>query len=133
MFWCFHKSLCFIKKFQKSFKFQKVAWNDAILSPRVNPLKGFTLSSCGKLGLRACSRLPTLERGRGSCWEPRDKTRGTSLCCVNLHPKTNQKRLVSIWEHPWVLGTSHKHFDTKDSPRPGLGGSHHQPPYSIIL
>jgi hypothetical protein len=30
--------------------------------------------------------------------------RGTSLCCVNLHPKTNQKMLVSIWEHPWVLG-----------------------------
>ncbi len=23
---------------------------------------------------------------------------------MNLHPKTNQKRLVNIWEHPWVLG-----------------------------
>jgi hypothetical protein len=46
--------------------------DDVLLSPGVNPLEGFTLSSCGKLGLRARSRLPTLERGKGSCWEPRD-------------------------------------------------------------
>jgi hypothetical protein len=45
---------------------------DALLSPGVNPLEGFSLSSCGKLRLGARSRLPTLERGRGSCWEPRD-------------------------------------------------------------
>jgi len=25
------------------------------------------------------------------------------------------------------VGTSHGHFDTQDSPRPGLGGSHHLP------
>jgi hypothetical protein len=37
-----------------------------------NPLEGFTKSSCGKLNLVARSRLPTLERGRGSSWEPRD-------------------------------------------------------------
>ncbi len=30
------------------------------------------------------------------------------------------------------VGTSHWHFDTQDSPRPGLGGSHHLPPYSIL-
>jgi hypothetical protein len=29
-------------------------------------------------------------------------------------------------------GTSHGHFDTLDSPWPGLGGSHHLPPYSIL-
>ncbi len=45
---------------------------DALLSPGVNPLEGFTLSSCGKLGLSARSRLPTLEKGTGSCWESRD-------------------------------------------------------------
>ncbi len=28
--------------------------------------------------------------------------------------------------------TNHEHFDTQDSPRPGLGGSHHLPPYSIF-
>ncbi len=30
------------------------------------------------------------------------------------------------------VGTSHGHFDTQDSPRPGLKGSHHLPPYSIL-
>ncbi len=30
--------------------------------------------------------------------------RGTRLSCLNLHPKTNHKGLVSIREHPWVLG-----------------------------
>jgi hypothetical protein len=28
--------------------------------------------------------------------------------------------------------TNHGHLDTLDSPRPGLGGSHHLPPYSIL-
>jgi len=30
------------------------------------------------------------------------------------------------------VGTSHGHFYTQDSSRPGLGGSHHLPPYSIL-
>jgi hypothetical protein len=30
------------------------------------------------------------------------------------------------------VGTSHGHFDTQNSPRPGLGGSHHLPPCSIL-
>jgi hypothetical protein len=33
---------------------------------------------------------------------------------------------------PLGVGTSHGHLDTLDSPRPGLGGSHHLPPYSIL-
>jgi hypothetical protein len=33
---------------------------------------------------------------------------------------------------PLGVGTSHGHFYTQDSPRPGLGGSHHLPPYSIL-
>ncbi len=33
---------------------------------------------------------------------------------------------------PLGVGTSHMHFDTLDSPRPGLGGNHHLPPYSIL-
>jgi hypothetical protein len=28
--------------------------------------------------------------------------------------------------------TSHGHFGPQDTPRPGLGGSHHLPPYSIL-
>ncbi len=46
--------------------------DDALPSPGVNPLEGSPKCSCGKLGLGRCSRLPTLERGRGSSWEPRD-------------------------------------------------------------
>ncbi len=45
----------------------------------------------------------------------------------------NQPKEVS--QHsgtPLGVGTSHGHFDTQDSPRPGLGGSHHLPPYSIL-
>ncbi len=30
------------------------------------------------------------------------------------------------------VGTSHRHLDSLDSPRPELGGSHHLPPYSIL-
>ncbi len=30
------------------------------------------------------------------------------------------------------VGTSHRHFYTQDSPRLGLRGSHHLPPYSIL-
>jgi hypothetical protein len=37
------------------------------------------------------------------------------------------------WERVTLgVGTSHGHFDTQDSPQPGLGGSHHLPPYSIL-
>jgi hypothetical protein len=45
---------------------------DALPSPGVNPLEGSPKCSCGKLGLGRRSRLPTLERGRRSSWEPRD-------------------------------------------------------------
>ncbi len=31
-----------------------------------------------------------------------------------------------------VIGTSHRHFDTLDSPRLKFGGNHHLPPYSIL-
>jgi hypothetical protein len=31
-----------------------------------------------------------------------------------------------------VLGRTTGNTDTQDSPRPGLGGSHHLPPYSIL-
>jgi hypothetical protein len=45
---------------------------DALPSPGVNPLEGSPKCSYGKLGLGRRSRVPTLERGRGSSWEPRD-------------------------------------------------------------
>jgi len=33
---------------------------------------------------------------------------------------------------PLGVGTSHGHFGPQDSPRPGLGGSHHLPPYIVF-
>ncbi len=33
---------------------------------------------------------------------------------------------------PLGVGTSHGHFGPQDTPRPGLEGSHHLPPYSIL-
>jgi len=33
---------------------------------------------------------------------------------------------------PLGVGTSHGHLDSLDPPQPGLGGSHHLPPYSIF-
>jgi hypothetical protein len=45
----------------------------------------------------------------------------------------NQPHEVSLaFGTPFGVGTCHGHLDTQDSPRPGLGGSHHLPPYSIL-
>jgi len=33
---------------------------------------------------------------------------------------------------PLGVGTNHGHFEPQESPRPGLGGRHHLPPYSIL-
>jgi hypothetical protein len=41
--------------------------NDALPSPRLNPLEGPTMLNCRKLGLGRRSRLPVVERGRGAC------------------------------------------------------------------
>jgi len=44
------------------------------------------------------------------------------------NPKLVRTHSASIWcwDKPWAT------LDSLDSPRPGLGGSHHLPPYSII-
>jgi hypothetical protein len=45
----------------------------------------------------------------------------------------NQPREVSLtFGTPLGVGTCHGHLDTQDSPRPGLGLSHHLTPYSIL-
>jgi len=49
-----------------------------------------------------------------------------------LASKTNHKlvriyfALIWCWDKPWAT------LDSLDSPRPGLGGNHHLPPYSIL-
>jgi hypothetical protein len=45
----------------------------------------------------------------------------------------NQPQEVSLaFGTPFGVRTCHGHLDTQDSPWPGLGGSHHLPPYSIL-
>jgi hypothetical protein len=61
--------------------FKNVQYVQALGSPKImtrSLVPGWThlrvhqMSSCGSWDRRARSRLPTLERGRGSSWEPRD-------------------------------------------------------------
>ncbi len=104
--------------------------NDALPSPGVNPLEGSPKCSCGKLGLGRRSRLPTLKKGRGSSWEPRDQTRKRDQLSLCESASKNQPREVSLaFGTPLGVGTSHGHLDTQDSPRPGLGSK--SPPYSL--
>ncbi len=58
--------------------------------------------------------------------------RGTSIISFEFASKTNHKRVSSHSGTPLNVGTSHRHFDTFDSPRPRLEGSHHLPPYNIL-
>ncbi len=107
-------------------------FNDALPSPGVNPLEGSPKCSCGKLRLGRRSQLPTLERGRGSSWEPRDQTRKRDQQIkLESAPKQTTKWLVHISRHPWVLGTSHGNFDTRLTTARTSGVNHHLTPYSI--
>jgi len=51
---------------------------------------------------------------------------------VNLHPKNQPQEVSLAFGTPFGVGTYHGHLDTQDSPWPGLEGSHHLPPYSIL-
>jgi hypothetical protein len=89
---------------------------------RWNQLEGFTKSSCGSWDLEARSRLPTLERGRGSSWSPRIKLgRGISWSSLNLHQNKPPEWLVHFPGHPLVLGQVTSTSDHKTHHGPDLG------------
>jgi hypothetical protein len=50
---------------------------------------------------------------------------------TDLH-KPNNKLVNAQLEHFWCMDEPQTNTDSQDSPRPGLGGSHHLPPYSIL-
>ncbi len=83
-------------------------------------------------GVEARSLAHNTLRGRGACWSSGmwlgrvDKLH--SLTHMGLHT-THTKWLVHSWS---TLGRTTGNTNTQDSPRPGLGESHHLPPYSII-
>ncbi len=70
----------------------------------------------------------------GACWSFRIRIRKSDklyLLTQTCIQPTN-KLVSSLSEAPLVLGQATATLDSQDSPRPGLGGSHHLPPYSII-
>jgi len=71
---------------------------------------------------------------RGTCWKLQDRLgRGTSLPNYTvLHPNVTNK-LVRTHSTPfWCWDKPRATLDSLDSPRPGLEGSHHLPPYNIL-
>jgi hypothetical protein len=54
-----------------------------------------------------------------------------SIIHIDLHNPNN--KLVSVWlENFWCMDKPWAYTNSHDSPQPGLGGSHHLPPYIIL-
>jgi hypothetical protein len=107
--------------------------SDALPSPGVNPLEGSPMWSC-RIGIR--KGAPDFQHYKGVEGRARSPRIGlkrrTSRSSLILHPKTNHKVISLHSGTPLGVGTSHGHFGPQDTPRLGLGGSHHLPPYSIL-
>ncbi len=71
---------------------------------------------------------------RGACWKLWDRLgRGTSLLNYTvLHPNQTNKLVRTHSAAFWCWNKPRATSDSLDSPPPGLGGSHHLPPYSIL-
>jgi hypothetical protein len=102
--------------------------------PFVKPTWGSNYAEMQKeLGLGA---TPDFQHWRG--WEGHARSLGIRLgrrTIIYLHDptsKTNHKWVSSHSGTHSVLGQAMGNLDSLDSPRPGLGGNHHLPPYSIL-
>jgi hypothetical protein len=85
------------------------------------------------IGTRCRSQLPTLKGVKGRVESSRIRLgRGTTYLVIRSCIRTNHKLVTSPSETLFVLGQATGNTDSLDSPRPGLGGSHHLPPYSIL-
>ncbi len=84
-------------------------------------------------GVGARSLAHNTLRGRGACWSSGmglgriDKLHSLTWACTQ--PTQSGQCIIGV---PLVLRRATGNTDTQDSPRPGLGGSHHLPPYSIL-
>ncbi len=54
-----------------------------------------------------------------------------SIIHTELH-KPNDKLVDAQLEHLWCTDEPRANTNSQNSPQPGLGGSHHLPPYSIL-
>jgi hypothetical protein len=71
----------------------------------VEPTQGSNYVELRKVGTWGRSRFPALKGVEGHARSPGIRLgRGTRRSSLNLHPKPTTRGLVSIWEHPWVLG-----------------------------
>jgi hypothetical protein len=72
--------------------------------------------------------------GRRAWWSSRmglGRVTSGSIIHTDLH-KPNNKLVSTKLEHFWCTDEPRTNMDSRDSSWPGLGGSHHLPPYSII-
>ncbi len=71
--------------------------------------------------------------GRGVCWSFGMGTRKSDKHGVLIRTCTDQTTswLMHSWSL-WCMDSPQANTDSQDSPRLGLGGSHHLPPYSIL-
>ncbi len=89
--------------------------------------------NCGKLELEGRSQLPALKGVRGACQKSWDQTRKRDNYVVTRSCIQNQHKLVRTHSAPfWCWDKPRVTLDSLDSPWPGLRGSHHLPPYSIL-
>ncbi len=99
-------------------------------------LEGLKCESKQKIaegGVRACSLAHCTLRGRRACQSSKmglgkvDKLHPLTQACIKA-TQGGQCIVGTLL----VLGRATGNTDTQDSPRPGFGGSHHLPPYSIL-
>jgi len=60
---------------------------------------------------------------------------GQAKRCLIIHMnlyKPNSKLVNAELEHFWCTDEPRANTNSQDSPQPGLGGSHHLPPYNIL-
>jgi len=72
--------------------------------------------------------------GRGACWSfgmGLGRLTSKSLTHTDLHKPNNRVVNVEL-EHFWCMDEPRANTDSQESPRLGLGGSHHLPHYSIL-
>jgi hypothetical protein len=99
---------------------------DSTTSPKMKTTKG---EGVGARSL-ACSILEVEGRvGALGCGLGRLTSK--SIIHADLH-NPNKKLVSAELEHFWCMDESWANTDSQDSPRPGLGGSHHLPPYNIL-
>ncbi len=85
-----------------------------------------------KGGVGARSLAHNILRGRGACWNSGmglrriDKLHSLTRACTQ--PTQSGQCIIGA---PLVLGRTTSNTNTQDSPRPGLGGSHHLPPFIV--